>query len=358
MSKKSEILKIWHECFPGDSTQWRHMFFDSSYVDEEALTLADPETGATVSSLLLLPYSMTFRGITPGVAYIYGAGTLRKFRARGFMSALMKQALREAADRGDTFAVLIPARDSLRRYYSRFGFSTVFFSRPERYTSVHKFPYEGDYEELAPDSPLLYAAFERIMGARPCCVQHTRAQFLTLMEDARLSGCGFAALRRAGSPEPVAMVWAAPEMASEVMRVRELLADGADAENAVLTALQRKFPGRPLTLLRRPSDSVPGGNLIPGGMLRVLNAEEVLRAVAADNPGLRLSLRLTDALLPENDGCYLLDCGELKVTDRCPSAPDLSVTPAVLASLLFGSAPVAAVTGVPARRPHMSLMLD
>ena len=46
-------MKIWRECFPDDSAMWRRMFFDAVYVDDEALTLADPQTGAVVSSLLL-----------------------------------------------------------------------------------------------------------------------------------------------------------------------------------------------------------------------------------------------------------------------------------------------------------------
>ncbi len=336
------------------------MFFDAAYADDEALTLSDPDTGATVSSLLLLPYSMTFCGNTIGVAYIYGAGTLRKHRARGFMSKLMREALREAADRGDTFAALIPARDSLRRYYSRFGFSTVFYSRPERYTSLHRFRFSGNYLPVEADSPGLYSAFDRMMGERDYCIQHSRPQFLTLMEDARMSGHGFAALADADSGQPVAMVWAAPEIASETLRVKELLAIDSDAANAVLTALQQQMPGRPLTLMRQPSDSIPGGNLIPGGMIRPVNAEEALATLAAANPKLSLTLRLRDSILPENTGIYTLRNGRITVADSLPDGrtPDLDVTPEVLAAMMFGSGPIAAVTGLPARRPHMSLMLD
>lgn len=360
MSKKSEVLKIWNECFPEDSPKWRRMFFDAAYSDDEALTISDPDTGATVSSLLLLPYSMTFCGKSTGVAYIYGAGTLRKHRARGFMSKLMREALREAADRGDMFATLIPARDTLRRYYAKFGFATVFYSQPERYTSLHRFKFSGSYLPVEADSPALYAAFDSMMGQRDYCMQHSRPQFLTLMEDARMSGHGFAALADEESGRPVAMVWAAPEMASETLRVKELLAIDDDAANAVLTALQQKMPGRPLTLMRQPSDSITGGNLIPGGMIRPVNAEEALAALAACNPKLNLTLRLRDPILPENTGIYMLRAGQLTVSDTLPEhcTLNLDVTPEVLAAMMFGSSPIGAVTGLPARRPHMSLMLD
>lgn len=357
MSKKSEIRKIWRECFPADSPQWCRMFFDAAYVDDEALTVCDPETGAVVSSLLLLPYSMTFHGANLGLAYVYGAGTLRRYRARGFMSQLMREALAEAADRGDTFTALIPATEPLRLYYRRFGFSTVFFDRPQRYTSLHRFPVEGEYVAVDPASTALFGVFERLMAERPCCVQHTRAQFLTLMDDARLSGHGFAAVAPAAGGDPVAMAWGVPDDFGSELCVRELLAVDADAARAALTELQRQLPGRTLTLMTQPADSAVGGNLRAGGMLRVVNAASALAAVAAANPDLKLRLRLRDDLLPDNSGVYTLAGGRLTV-GRDIGAVNLDLTPPVLASMLFSSTPIAAITGLPGVRPRMSLMLD
>ena len=358
MSKKSEIMKIWQECFPSNSPQWRRMFFDSAYSDEEALTSADPETGATVSSLLLLPYSMTFHGRSVGVAYVFGAATSRRFRAQGHMSRLMGRALREAADRGDTFLTVIPPSGSMRIYYRRFDLASVFFSRPMRYTSLHRFPVEGEYIELIDPSPmLLYPAFEQMMSRRRCCVQHTRAQFLTLMDDTRLCGHAFAAVAYPDG-SVAAMVWAEPEMASNVMRVRELLSEDRDSACAALTALQRVCPGSPLTLMTQPADTEAGGDFIPGGMARVVNAESALKAVAAAHPHVRLSIRLRDNLLPENSGVYTLRNGDVTVTDDTPCKVDLDLTPSVLTAMLFSSQPIADITGLPACRPHMSLMLD
>lgn len=363
MSKKSEIIKIWQECFPEDSTQWRRMFFDAAYVDEEALTATDPETGMTVSSLLLLPYAMSFHGRTLGAAYVYGAGTLRRFRARGHMGGLMKRALAEAADRGDSLVVLIPASPGLQLYYERFGFSTVFYRRPERYTSIHRFQSAADYQDVSDASPaLLYPVFEQMMSGRDYCVQHSRAQFLTLMDDTRLSGYGFAAVARAdGDSRPCAFAWGRPEETSDELLVTELLAEDADAANAALTRLQQQMPGKPLTLLCQPSDDTAGGNLIPQGMARIVNPETVLEALAEAYPKLRLNIRLTDDILPENCGIYTLCDGKLTVADDSPEGRrkvDLDVNPMTLTSLLFSSRPIAEITGLPAARPHMSLMLD
>lgn len=361
MSKKNDILHIWQECFPGDSPKWRRMFFDAAYNDDEALVITDPESERVVSSLLLLPYAMSFHGRTVGAAYIYGAGTLRKFRARGFMSRLIGEALREAADRGDTFAVLIPATETLRSYYCRFGFSTVFFARRERFTAIHRFDHAPRYVNLSNADPSgLYPAFEQMMAGRDCCIQHSRAQFLTLMDDARMSGHVFAAVADVDEPDrPVAMAWAKPHELSDELLVTELLAGSDDAENAVLQLIQQQMPERPLNILRYPSNAEPGGSLLRCGMARVVNAEAALSAVAERFPRLNLTLRLVDPLLPENTGFYRLHGGAISVSDLTPGAvADLDVKPSTLTSLLFSSSAIGEVTGLPSRRPHMSLMLD
>lgn len=337
------------------------MFFDAAYSDEEALTAADPVTGQTVSSLLLLSYAMTFHGAMPGVAYIYGAGTLRKHRAQGHMTRLIKQALREAADRGDTFAALIPASEGLQRYYERFGFASVFYRTPERFTAIHRFDFTGNYVNLSQAAPAgLYPAFERMMSERPCSMQHTRAQFLTLMDDCRLSGHGFAAVCRAeGDPQPCAMAWGVPSEISDDVVVTELLADSTNAAHAALTLLQEQFPGRPMTIMAQPADTAVGGNLVPQGMIRIVNASAALAVLAQAHPELKITIRLKDALLPENDGIYILHRGSLTVLD--PEAEvhvNLTVTAPTLASILFSSAPIGEIMGVPSCRPRLSLMLS
>ena len=362
MSKKSEILRIWQECFPGDSPQWRRMFFDSSYVDEEALTESDPETGATVSSLLLLHYSMTIAGSNLGVGYIYGAGTLRKFRAKGHMGRLLKRALREAADRGDSIVVLIPASETLRGYYGRFGFASVFYRRPLRFTSLHQFTFEGEYVDVtALPAAELFPAFEHLTEKQDYSVRHTRAQFLTAMDDVKLSATGFAAIRRADEPEgeAVAMAWGRVGELSDDLYVTELIATDSDAANAVIMRLKEQFPDRPITILTPASDQMAGGDLVAAGMARIVNPEPILSALAAANPSLRLRIRLTDPIIEENNAVYTLQGGKLTVQPASDSAAvDLDVDAPTLSALLFSSAPIADVTGLPARRPRMALMLD
>lgn len=360
MSKKSDILKIWQECFPADSGEWKKMFFDAAYCDDDALVLTDDD-GTTASSLLLLPYTMAFHGTRVGLAYIYGAGTLRRYRARGLMGRLMVQAVNEAWERGDTFIGLIPASDSLRRYYSRFGFSTVGYSRPQRYTALHHFTdsiANGEYRTIGTADPLrLYPDFERLTAADPCGVMHSRTQFLTIMDDTRISETPVVAVARDGEDGVAAMAWARPEPASDTFRVTELIADAPEAAAAAMEALRLELPDAPLTLMARPSDFAAGGNLEPGAMLRVVRVADALAIIAAANPSLKLTVQVTDPIIADNEGTYRLNNGEL---EPAPSDAkiDLHVSAQVLTSMMFGSETIAKITGLPALRPRISLMLD
>lgn len=361
MGKKQQVMRLWAECFPDDTPQWRHMFFDSAYADDEAITTVDPDTGEVVSSLLLMPYSFTLNDTSLGASYVYGAGTLRRQRSRGHMSQLMRRALRETLDRGDALCVLIPANDGLRRYYGRFGFTTVFYRRPQRYTSLHRFDHTDNYLDASNRPPAqLYDDFLRLTAGRNYCIRHTRSQFLTLMDDCRLCRMPFAAVSRSDDPDTVcAMAWGRTIDLSDEMYVVELAADTPDSSNAVLSLLHRQAPDRPVTIMAQPSDSTPAEPFAAGGMARVVNPEATLTAVARANSNLTATIRLTDPILPECSAIYRLHSGRVEtLAYDAPIKADLDITPSVLTSILFSAAPIGAVMGLPSRRPHMSLMLD
>lgn len=54
--------------------------------------------------------------------YLCGAATLPTYRNRGIMTALIGYALKDAANRGDRYSLLLPADEPLYRYYARFGY--------------------------------------------------------------------------------------------------------------------------------------------------------------------------------------------------------------------------------------------
>lgn len=356
MERKSQIQALWRECFPDDSREWLQMFFAQSYSDDCAVTLE--EDGVVVSSLLLQPYAMTFHGEKVAVGYIYGAGTLRKFRGKGYMSRLVREALMRSRERGDMLSMLIPATPRLYRYYSRFGFSAVFYSDVRRFTPVHKFIVSGEYVPVSVNHRNLYEAYARMMGRRACCVQHSREQFLTVIDDAGISGGVFVAV--ADSVGRIcAMGWAVPSETDGVA-VTELLAENIDARNAVLAQIQKVFPDCPLAVYEPAGDAVAAGSLVQTGMARMVHPDQALAIIARNYPQLKVNVRVTDAMLPDNNATYYLDGGEVSISPHGSEGRrlNLDVNIATLTAILFSRKETGNVIGLPAMRPHASLMLS
>lgn len=364
MSRKDEIKRMWADVF-GDSKEYVDMYFDRVYRDCDAMTLCTD--GHVVSSLLLQPYAMTFHGHPTSASYIAGAATRRNMRGRGLMSALMADALDTSRACGDIITCLIPASGYLYRYYSRFGFATVALTDVMRYTSLHAFaPTEEESAgEFTPVDDLFdervsnaVAAFERELPQ--ATVLHSRRDYLNILDDLSLDG-GLCAAVTDAVGDVAAIGWARPAPdGSGVIRVDEILYRTDAARLAVLRIMRAKWPDTPFAIL---APVTSGGRCKPTkrGMARIVNAGKALGLIASDNPGLRLTLRVTDPLMPVNDGVYRLADGEcIQSTDTEPEPKhlDFDIDIITLAELIFSSPEAGSITGLPAQRLRMALMLD
>lgn len=358
MDTKNEIIRIWRECFPADPAAWVDMYFTHAYRQECAMTLE--RDNATVCSLLLQPYTMTFHGECVGASYVSGAATRPRFRNCGYMTELMKQALSASHDRDDMLCTLIPADSRLYFYYSKFGFSTVFYNTVLHYTSAHTFHVRKGYELVDPDATgALFNAFSDIMRHRTCCIQHDRSQFETIQADNRLCGGSFAAIADGSDGNIAAMAWAVPEPGSRSIRVMDVLARDEDSYNAVLHRLQLLRPGCSMTVMERPGyDSRV--TLTPRGMARLLRPAQAFALIARSHPDLRVNVRVTDRLLPGNNAIYSLGHGQVDIHEYNSRtiALDLDVTIEVLTAIMFSSNHMGRIMGLPSERPFISLMLD
>lgn len=359
MSKRDDIMRIWQESFK-DPRSYVAMYFDRVYRDDEALLLADP-AGEPVSSLLLQQYAMSFHGSELPVAYIAGAATRRQQRGKGYMSQLMHTALAEAAARGDALVALIPASSALYLFYARYGFSTVFYTKEQRFTALHPFPHKEAYAvaaDLAPDE--VWEAFDRFQRMRPCYIIHTRRQFDNIQADLAADRGDFVVMTADDpdtGPRIASMAWAV--MRDDLLLVTDVMGENEDARTAALHRLRELHPGVPFLLYGRPTDAM-GGRLMPRGMARVVNAAMLLAAVAAARPDLKCVIRVTDPLLPEvNSHTWRLEEGRCQEADfTAPSALDFDVTVDVMADILFSSPAIGSILRFPTQRPMISLMLD
>ncbi len=353
MDKKDSVLKLWRECFD-DTDQYVDMFFSEVYRDEDALVLE--EEGRIVSSMMLQRYTMNFHGVTSSVSYVCGAATAKSLRGHGYMRRLMGHALRESYRRGDILCTLIPAGEWLYHYYGHMGFSPVFYMDKERYTSAHKFRSTGVYSRYYDLSGVeAYGFFNRIMESRPCAVQHTRRQYdEILMDNSADAGAVIALADSHGSP--VAMAFAVPD-ADEVV-VKDVLAVDGDSRAAVLAEVLREFAGCPMTVYGYYDAVRDNDNYVVRGMARVVNVEKCLSVIAGRYTGMKLSIRVNDAEIDENNGVYTLADGKCMRNDEYGGELDYDIDVEVFTSIIFGNDVTRRLLDFPAERPFISLMLD
>ena len=123
---------------------WRNSFGDSPDSVEEFLAAFLPDCGdgiaalqddAVVSSAFLLyGAQLLLPGQAPEpVTYMYSLGTLPHFRGQGLASAVTRACVDFSRSRDSSATVLVPAGDSLRDYYRRFGFENCSLVREISY---------------------------------------------------------------------------------------------------------------------------------------------------------------------------------------------------------------------------------
>ncbi|WP_289755258.1 GNAT family N-acetyltransferase [uncultured Duncaniella sp.] len=358
MSKRDDIIRIWRESF-SDSREYVSMYFDRVYRDDEALTYVD-DNGVTVSSLLLQQFRMTFHGAEVPVSYLAGAATRRSHRGKGYMSKLMREALEVSAQRGDMLCSLIPARSALYYYYKRFGFSTVFFTKEQRFTSLHSFPVKNEYhavEDIADDD--MWDAFDRFQHKRESYITHTRRDMDNIRADLDSDSGDFVAMAaddEDSGPRIVSMAWAV--RLDDLLLVKDVMGEDDEARTAALRRLRELHPGVPFLLLGRPGDTM-GGRLMPRGMARVVNAGLLLETVAQANPKWASRIRVTDPLLPQvNSHTYIIKGGRCEIDDSHSGRLDMDVPIDVLGDVAFSSSEIGDIMCFPSVRPMISLMLD
>lgn len=357
MGKKDDIRHLWHEGFK-DSDEYLDMYFDRIYRDTDALTIADDDSPRLNSALLMQHYSFMLQGIEVDSCYIAGCVTRRSCRGRGYMSQLMRRAIRKAFDDGATLCTLIPAHDWLYFFFDRFGFSTVFLSDTQRFTSLHPFNTIGSYSTVDDHyCDAVYQAFRDFQIARGDGILQSQRQFVNVLDDlAMRPGGTFVAVGRKEAPV-AAMAWAVSD--ANVVQINEVLGIDADARQAAMRQLRIIFPDRPFRYLA-PADSPGHRHLNARAMGRIVNVEKALSAVAQANPSWNATIRVTDPLIAENNAIHIISDGRCDVrphdTRLSGKTLDFDVDIDTFNRIMFSSPRTGTILNFPSRRAHLSLL--
>lgn len=345
--KKKQIKELWQLCFHDDE-RFVNLLFDRLYRDENARCFE--ERGVVTSALQMLPYRMTYGESVLPVSYISGAATRPEYRNRGLMGRLLRESFEVMRSRAIPLSALIPAEPWLYDYYGTKGYAPVFFRGECDYTAAHRFV-GARYHRVSPSVDELYRFFDGLLRQRSCGLLHERNDFEVICGDNRLDGGEVVAMADEAG-ELSALAFAVPH--DDRTRVKELLAVDGAAREAVLHEVKQLFPGEPITVVTPPDES--GGLLQRMGMMRIVDVPLLLSVVAQNYPSWQAVVRVTDPLLPGNEGIYRIGDGACRRSegDKC----DLDVDVAELALVLFGDSHLSSLLDLPAVRPYMSLMLD
>ncbi|MDO5396261.1 MAG: GNAT family N-acetyltransferase [Bacteroidales bacterium] len=345
--EKEKIRSLYDQAFP-EKPEWNKWFFEKVYNEDDGMLLVD--NGNPVSSLIMQKYVFSYHGSQIGLSYISGVATAPKLRGRGYMSRLITDALHTAYARGDVLSALIPASRALFFFYDRFGFVTAVYADIERYTSVHVFESHKGYIPVEAD----YRILSSLEQLRSATVLHSETDFRHIIEDVHNDGGDAFAVCREDDGSPAAILFAVPT--GHEIHVLEKLAIDEDAAETAFAMVRQRYGCKSLTVW-----SEPGGRKIrlrALAMMRIINVGEILTCLAKRYPTLDLTLRVHDAIIPQNNGAYILHGGKCEKSDYTMRRLSLDIDISTLTSLLFSDRKIGEIFSLPTARAMLPLMLD
>lgn len=166
---KTRMMKLWKDTFH-DSDDYIKLIFDN-YFDIDFVECYY-ENDELVAGLLAVPYEFDiltgddnddeFNNQRLSGLYLCGLATLPNYRKRGLMSMLIEKINQRAFEKGYDFTFLIPANESLVKYYSSRGYVKSFPRRENVYFKGENFKYNfnnqfqisGEYSDIVIDEKI------------------------------------------------------------------------------------------------------------------------------------------------------------------------------------------------------------
>lgn len=231
---ESDLRSIWKEVF-NDTDEFIDSFFGRRYSADSALVYRE---GGEIASMIFFPrYDFKVDDARYGLGYICGAATLPQFRSRGMMAKLLEASHEAMRARGDWFAALIPASDSLYEYYRRYGYHELFFRNRFIINRKEISATAGFSLQPADDADLIYSLYLRGVAGLSSVVIQSRETFGALFPEFRLSGGDILASndRR---------LYCFARVSGTTLFIREMFADNSDESvyDELAAALFKYYP--------------------------------------------------------------------------------------------------------------------
>lgn len=112
-----QLRQLWQTCF-GDSDRFLDLFYTAAYAPERSLVLAEQE------HILGAAYWFDCTLGSMRLAYVYAVSVTPSRQGQGLGRRLMEEIHCILRRKGYAAVLLVPGQESLRRYYSGFGYRT------------------------------------------------------------------------------------------------------------------------------------------------------------------------------------------------------------------------------------------
>lgn len=138
--EKPGTRRLYEEVFSEDSSAFVDYYYTEKTKDN--VIYGATEDQELQAMLHLNPYMLSVNGSERRVHYIVAVATRKEYRGRGYMAALLRHALRDMYEAGETFTFLMPAAEQI---YLPHDFRTVYEQERRYYGQEHT---EEGYEPL------------------------------------------------------------------------------------------------------------------------------------------------------------------------------------------------------------------
>ncbi len=312
---KEDVRRLWKECFH-DSEDFMNLFFNKVYNDENVFVRY--ESDELVCALQSLPYALTFYGELLPIRYYAGVSTSEKWRNKGMMSTLIKDALISCRE---SMVCLLPAEDWLYDYYSKFGFASVFHNRVENFECDIEMSTTIAIRRGVNSKVLEYCLKKE--RQRNCCLIHSLNDFEIVAIDNSLSSGKIVYIEESNSIKGVAFCYLD---GSDVV-IKDAFFE--EEQKLHLLGAVRKIYGSGYRIRM-----VVPGRTRRFGMVRLLQVENILSILSHRFGNMSLSLNVKDNIVNANTGYYLIGNGSVCKTNLQDDNPCVTINE--LADMLFG----------------------
>ncbi|MDR2407521.1 MAG: GNAT family N-acetyltransferase [Bacteroidales bacterium] len=356
--QKDEIIYIWDVSFPDTFPAYNDLYFEDKYRKENTLVYLLEDK--IVSCLQMLPYNITYYNHICKTSYISGAATLPDYQKRGIMGELLSQSFLEMKNRGDVFTILIPQEDDLAEYYQKYGYEYCFeYLFNHNMTLPMDIPCCDTLSVVELDDENIeeaHAYYQQYCNKQNLFILKSFDDFRIIWEDLKLLYGTILVCYKSGQVCGICFY----TYFAGGLSVKDLFTDDDTIKAYLLNDITKKYPERKIFLSNPVPVSFSGdGEISYHGMARILDAEKALQLYASYYTDLKITIKVNDKQIAENNGIFHLSKGDC--TQQNNKDFDVEVSIGMLTRLLFGYhidelAPVYNI--FTPQHPYMSLMLD